>query len=553
MTLLKLKAEQALENRKLRGSGWGSRNETNRVEPVALPYFDVPFQFEPGEPIFTIGSCFARNVEAVLRERGFRVPARQMFELDEFRELNPAIMNNFGVASIANEFAWALDPQQAFDFDRNIVETGADRWVDLHIITSEKPRPRGEVVARRLAIIDVTRSVRDCRVVIMTLGLVEVWYDCEQGIYLNAAPNARVLARWPERFELHVLDFPETLAFMERSIALLRTFCRSDQQIILTVSPVPLTNTLRPDDVMVANSYSKSCLRTVAEHICLKYDNVTYFPSYESVTLTDRKIAWADDLVHVTPEIVRTNVGRMVNAFVPSIAEYDVLESAAAKGELLELENEAVKASESSRDEATIFFERFADYGRKSPRLAMSAARHYLRMGDVDRAVQQIEWLPQSEASYERSLIEGQLAYAEGRHADAVSLLAPWLRKNAKHSLQYWMTLIRGSAANGDVNAARSYMLDWCKAAPKRRLTALGTFAAAVTRSDPEAAVDAYRTVLAETIDPPWTQQIRFIEALTNAGRTAEALTELKKLKPASHSEQIAYDRMAGVLGAVAS
>ncbi len=553
MTLLKLTAAQALENRKLRRSGWGSRNETNRVEPVALPYFDVPFRFVPGEPIFTIGSCFARNVETALRERGFRVPARQMFERDEFRELNPAVMNNFGVASIANEFAWALDPQVEFDFDRNIVEAGADRWVDLHIITSEKPRPREEVVARRLAITEVTRSVRDCRVVIMTLGLVEVWFDCEQGIYLNAAPNARVLARWPERFELHVLDFPQTLAFMERSIGLLRTFCRSDQQIILTVSPVPLTNTLRTDDVMVANSYSKSCLRTVAEHICLKYDNVTYFPSYESVMLSDRKIAWADDLVHVTPEIVRTNVSRMVNAFVPGIAEYDILESAAAKGELLELENEAVKASEASRDVATAFFQRFSDYGRKSPRLAMSAARHYLRMGDVHSARQQMEYLPLSEVSYDRSVIEGQLAHAEGRHAHAVSLLAPWLTKNTKHSLQYWTTLIRSSAAIGDVNAARSYMMDWSKAAPKRRITALGTFAAAVTRSEPEAAVDAYRTVLAETINPPWSQQIGLIEALTNAGRTAEATAELKKLKPASHSEQVAYDLLAGVLGAVAS
>jgi len=46
-------------------------------------------------------------------------------------------------------------------------------------------------------------------------------------------------------------------------------------------------------------------------------ERVDYFPSYESVTLSDRSLAWRDDLIHVKPEIVATNVGRMAAAYAP--------------------------------------------------------------------------------------------------------------------------------------------------------------------------------------------------------------------------------------------
>jgi hypothetical protein len=76
-----------------------------------------------------------------------------------------------------------------------------------------------------------------------------------------------------------------------------------------------LTATYRDADVMTANCYSKSVLRTAAEEITQTFDFVHYFPSFESITLSDRSVAYTDDEIHVSQDIVDLNIGRMVQAY----------------------------------------------------------------------------------------------------------------------------------------------------------------------------------------------------------------------------------------------
>jgi tetratricopeptide (TPR) repeat protein len=83
---------------------------------------------------------------------------------------------------------------------------------------------------------------------------------------------------------------------------------------------VPLHATFTTSDVAVANTYSKSVLRSVVEVLVAERANVEYFPSYESVTLTDRSLAYVDDQVHVAGGVVRFNVERMVRRYVKSAA-----------------------------------------------------------------------------------------------------------------------------------------------------------------------------------------------------------------------------------------
>lgn len=550
MALYKLNAADALANRKLPFSGWGQRDQPNRVEPVALPGFETPFKLELGEDIFTIGSCFARNVETALRDRGFCVPARQLFEQPDFKGMNPGIMNNFGVASIYNEFSWALEPDTDFDFEKNIVQTGTDRWSDIHIITSIKPAPRDAVFKMRKAILDVTASVVNCRVVIMTLGLNEVWYDLEQDIYLNTAPSPRVLAAFPDRFEFHVLDFEETLGFLTKTIQLLKEKSRADQQIILTVSPVPLGNTMRPQDVMVANCYSKSCLRTATEHICMTNDHVTYFPSYESITLSDRKIAWERDLTHVTKEIVQTNVGRMVQAYTPGSTVIDGINSAIEKGSYLELENEAVRLLTADKTEANRFFDQFAPNGSETNRFAFSAAQHYLRVNNPTSARQQINYLGQSDGSFERAMIDGPLAFAEGNHDAVISSLAKFVHTTRKQTAVFWVTLIRSYGMCGDAKNAKGVALAWITAAPARKTDVLLTLAKAVIMTDPAMAVNSFKVAFADTPTPMWRDQIAYAEALYRSGDKDAAQTHFANLKPATHGEQAAFDKLGTLLGA---
>ena len=86
--------------------------------------------------------------------------------------------------------------------------------------------------------------------------------------------------------------------------------------MILTVSPVPLTSTFTSADVAVANTYSKSVLRAAVEELIAERPRADYFPSYESVVLTERKLAWLDDQVHVSSEFVQFNVDRMIRRYV---------------------------------------------------------------------------------------------------------------------------------------------------------------------------------------------------------------------------------------------
>ena len=222
----------------------------------------------PGEKIFTIGSCFARNIEKALASRGFDVVTRRILSAGQTLFKHRAnILNNYGVPSILNELRWALDETHPFDAEANLFELYPERFVDIHLPAAIRPASRDEVLERRKVITQITGEVRDCRIVVMTLGLTEVWFDRHSELYLNYSPRRALVAKYPERFELHVLSYADTLTYLRQIVDLLKQKCSGDQRILLTVSPVPLTATYTGRDVLVANGLSKAVLRTAADEI----------------------------------------------------------------------------------------------------------------------------------------------------------------------------------------------------------------------------------------------------------------------------------------------
>lgn len=329
-----IKAQEAVEIRKHnRFARWGERGAPNRVEPIAKPAFDVPFRLEPGQRIFTVGSCFARNVEAELLRRGFQVPLRDLFKQPIFAGIEYGILNNYGTPSIYNEFAWAFG-DEPFVEDDHILEINPGKFADVHLNPARRPEPREVVVGRRANIREAYKLAATCDVTIITLGLAENWFDTKTGFYLNLSPRPSWIAAQPDRFQLHVLSYADASEYLHKTLAILHR--ESPQmRVVLTVSPVPLMNTHRDMDVLVANSYSKSVLRAAAEEAVLRHDFVTYFPSYEAFVLSDRRLAWTEDLVHTQDDLVAYNVSRMVNAFTAGkfSEESTVLDEAAVFAE----------------------------------------------------------------------------------------------------------------------------------------------------------------------------------------------------------------------------
>jgi tetratricopeptide (TPR) repeat protein len=320
MPLLSISSEDAFLNTKQNAQNtWPKRDQAdNRVEPLTKPHFAPTFALVPKESVFTIGSCFARNVEGQLEAMGFEVPMRHLKVVEDAPddpENNPNIFNNYAVPSILNELEWAIDPETPFDAETCLLEVGRGLYCDLHLTRLLKAVSKEVAIARRGRIKDGFAKVKDCRVIIITLGLVEAWWDKEAKRYLNIAPPKQAAKRYPDRFELHVMSYAEVMHYLERIVALLKKHGHPEHRIVLTVSPVPLGVTFTDQDVITANTYSKSVLRAAAQEIWLKYDHVDYFPSYESIVHSDRARAWHDDLRHPTTEVIKLNVGRMVAAY----------------------------------------------------------------------------------------------------------------------------------------------------------------------------------------------------------------------------------------------
>jgi len=458
MPLVILSDHEAVANRKNNPvAGWGGRGESNRVEPVAQPRFDVPFRFTPGEKIFTIGSCFARNVEGELVRRGFVIPMREIFRCPEFANVEPGVINNYGTPSIYNELAWAFG-EAPFDPKEHILEVRNGKFADLHLSPGMRPDTWDMALARRKAIAEAYRAAADCSVVIVTLGLAELWFDTQTGAYINVAPRPSFIERFPGRFQLHVLAYEEAFDYLERAILILKKHA-PQMRCLLTVSPVPLMSTHRDMDVMVANTYSKSLLRTAAEAIVVKYDFVTYYPSYESVVLSERQAAWMDDLVHPRDDMVAFNVARMVEAFVGDAGEEGAIGDAHSALE------KARAAKARGPEFADIFFARHGEWSKTHLPFALEHARHLLKREQPEPALALVSAFPPSNLNV--AILRAQALTALGRGEEARALLDP-LCKPKVNSAPLWDALVAAALATDDTTTVNSVALRYAEALPFR-------------------------------------------------------------------------------------
>ena len=298
------------------GSALG-RDGENRLEPECWPALSPSFAIQPDDKVFTIGSCFARNVENSLIANGVKVPARE--EADALNDANGALLlNKYTPPSIFQEIDWAL----ALDGRTELTESDvADffyylpdgRVIDMHLHAA-KPETVSDAIARRSVIAKIFNHITSSQVAVITLGYVEAWLDTKTGLFINMAPNAQ-MRRGKNRFKFVKLDYVACLDYVERAFAALKN--AGIEKILVTTSPVPLQRTFTNKDVIVANNYSKSVLRAVAGAVSDASEGVDYFPSYESVMLTKQPYVWYDDLVHVQPSFVNKIMARVIQNYIP--------------------------------------------------------------------------------------------------------------------------------------------------------------------------------------------------------------------------------------------
>jgi len=308
----------AVERSRLPSSKWPGKGPDSRLEPEAWPALKPRFTLSRGETVFSIGSCFARNIESRLVSLGFKVPTVDFpVPASEFPQgTGSGILNKYTAPSIHDEVAWIADGARNLD----MILEGPDGCIDLNLagfksVSSER------AIERRRQVAQLYQHALTADVVVITFGLVEAWWDDHRKAYIQQTPTPQMVRAYPNRWQFEMLDYTATVDYARRTIELLNRDRR--RRILITTSPTPLARSFSGHDAIIANTYAKSTLRSVCGALYEEFDNVDYFPSYESVMLSRSAEVWQDDLIHIRPEFVLKVVKRMVSTYVENSDRFD--------------------------------------------------------------------------------------------------------------------------------------------------------------------------------------------------------------------------------------
>ena len=312
---MKLDALEALKvTRNNANKRFPNEEDPRFVGDLLFPSLKPKFLLEAPARVFTIGSCFARNIELALADHeGIELPTSAFSVPESEWEFRPnGLLNEYNPGTISQRILSAVggedDPQETIVKEK-------EGFVDL-LLPGGSPISFERAVERRSEIGGIYESLVSSDLVIVTLGLVEAWFDEETGLFLNRMPTRRDIRRHPERYSFHRLGVSDALPLLDRAFGGL--IDAGVERVLLTVSPVPLGTTFTGGDVVVANSFSKSVLRVCAEELSQKYPQVDYFPSYEMVS-SGGLGSFNPDNIHVSDAVVRRVTGHMLNQYFPNL------------------------------------------------------------------------------------------------------------------------------------------------------------------------------------------------------------------------------------------
>jgi hypothetical protein len=241
------------------------------------------FTISPSTPIASMGSCFAREIKRRLIQRDYNYITEETY--------HPASLH----ASAAWERVYNTHCM------RQIFEYTFEQWnPDLRWWLAPKSKKIQDPY-RRVILYDnlgaaeedfeqhrihSRRALEKAEVLILTLGLTEIWQDTSDGavICLPAGPYVKEGGDM-SRYRFRVSRYEENLKNLER-IHEIMAVRNPDCKILITVSPVNLWATFRRDiDVVSASCNSKATLRAVADEFTVHHENVFYFPAFEMATI----------------------------------------------------------------------------------------------------------------------------------------------------------------------------------------------------------------------------------------------------------------------------
>ena len=320
-----------------RWSAGATKDSEHAASRVFQPSPRIDFDYAgrrlaAADPVFTMGSCFAREIERAIKARGGAILstgaeiARPEFH-DAIGRVRDDVFNRFTPQSMRQELEAAFGVLEGWGETALVFDRPGGNQVDLNYwpIPNGDARPAATLVRRQVAQ-GLVRRAAQARVVVLTLGLIEAWRHRPTGLWANHM-HMKLVARRPEDFELHLLDVDQTLECLEAILALLERVHQGEGfDLVITVSPVPMEATFTGRDVVVANAESKAILRAAAGLFCERHERAHYFPSFEMVQYSPPKYVWKKDFLHITARGVES----IVDLFVDRVYQPGALAASAA-------------------------------------------------------------------------------------------------------------------------------------------------------------------------------------------------------------------------------
>lgn len=260
-------------------------------------YADIEDLWEPmslrrSDRVATAGSCFAQHIGNNLAIRGAAFmdmePAPPVFSSEaEARRWGFGVFScRYGNIYTSRQLIQLFDEAHGRRKPDDLVWEKQGRFFDAlrpGLDPVGQDSADAVLALRQRHLEAVQRMFAELDVFVFTMGLTEGWESVADGTMFPTAPGTIAGTFRPKSYQLHNLRAHEVRADMEEFWKKLRQV-NPHARMLLTVSPVPLAATATNNHVLVATTWSKSVLRSVAGELAEDHSDIHYFPSYEIIS-----------------------------------------------------------------------------------------------------------------------------------------------------------------------------------------------------------------------------------------------------------------------------
>lgn len=236
-------------------------------------------KIDHSQSIFSLGSCFAENIAAQLKQAKFRVVSSPTGILFNPESIARTIAHFVNADNAETTSKMVRDGLQKSDID--------GRWFSYNFHSSFSDSD-ADIAANKMATAYTIghKALVDADTVIITFGTAWIYRHRQSG---QVVANCH---KQPHNIFSRELLSPEHIA--ELYEPLLSNGILSNKRIIFTVSPIR-----HLADGLEDNSLSKSILRVAIGNLVERFKNVEYFPSFEiqNDELRDYRF-YAEDMIH---------------------------------------------------------------------------------------------------------------------------------------------------------------------------------------------------------------------------------------------------------------